>query len=361
MRMKVLFISRDYRLKKDGGSAVVKRNLNLLKSLFNEVTELIIPIPSVFTRIKNVVRKESYGSTSVLMEQVNRCLKENYDLVFFDSSLYGGYLKLFAENNFKTCCFYHNIEYKYYMDKYAVSRKLQDRIMIPYIKYNEKLSTMYATYRITLNERDSVGLYNTYGKKADFLLPTSFDPISVEFLNHNIVDNGLPYVLFVGSNFFANVEALEFLFEEVAPYLNYKIKIVGNVCDAFKNKKVPDNVILAGVVDDLSPYYINALCVVAPIFSGSGLKTKTIEALRYGKNIVGTKECFEGISEQYYPMIGKLCITATDFITAINDNSFEKLNMKSLDLFKDLYSNKAQEDRFKSFLMENFVLMDESE
>ncbi|WP_288911300.1 glycosyltransferase family 4 protein [uncultured Bacteroides sp.] len=361
MRMKVLFISRDYRLKKDGGSAVVKRNLNLLKSLFNEVTELIIPIPSVFTRIKNVVRKESYGSTSVLMEQVNRYLKEHYDLVFFDSSLYGGYLKLFAENKFKTCCFYHNIEYKYYKDKYAVSKKLQDRMMIPYVKYNEKLSTMYATYRITLNERDSLGLHNTYGKKADFLLPTSFDPVSVESLNQNVIDNELPYVLFVGSKFFANVEALEFLFKEVAPYLNCTIKIVGSVCNAFRNRKIPENVILVGVVDDLSPYYVNACCVVAPIFSGSGLKTKTIEALRYGKNIVGTKECFEGISQQYYPMIGKLCITATDFITAINDNSFEKLNTNSLNLFKDLYSNKAQEDRFKSFLMENIYLKDKFE
>lgn len=359
--MKVLFISRDYRSKKDGGTAVVKRNLYLLKSIFSEVKELIIPAPSVPTRIKNIIRKESYGNTSVLMKQISKYLKENFDLVFFDSSLYGGYLKLFAENKFKTCCFYHNIEYKYYMDKYAVSRKLQDRIMIPYIKFNEKLSTMYATYRITLNERDSVGLYNTYGKKADFLLPTSFDPISVEFLNQNITNNESPYILFVGSNFFANVEALDFLFNEVAPYLNCKIKIVGNVCNAFKNRKIPDNVTLVGVVDDLLPYYVNAQCVIAPIFSGSGLKTKTIEALRYGKSIVGTKECFEGIAQQYYPMIGNLCVTAKDFITAINDSSFEKLNTNALHLFKEVYSNIAQEKRFKIFLMQDVFLMNEFE
>lgn len=34
--------------------------------------------------------------------------------------------------------------------------------------------------------------------------------------------------------------------------------------------------------------------MVMPIFSGSGMKVKTAEALMYGKFLIGTKEAFEG-------------------------------------------------------------------
>lgn len=356
---KVLFVSRDYTIKRDGGSAVVKRNLFLLKQLFDEVTEFRIPIPSLFTRCKNILLMESYGNTRILKNEAIKHLTKTYDLVFFDSSLYGGYLRLFAMKGFNVCCFYHNVEYKYYSDKYYISRKLQDRFMLPYIRYNELLSTNYAAFRVTLNERDSSELMKLYGKKADFLLPTSFDPLDVNWLNSQIDSQNTPYILFVGSNFYANVEGIDFFLKEVAPYINCNVKIVGNVCEVFKHKKLPSNVLLIGMVDDLTSYYVNALCVIAPIFSGSGLKTKTIEAFRYGKRIIGTKESFVGVPSEYYSIMGEVCSTAEDFIESINSLSSyacQYINLEILDLFNKLYSNQAIEKRFKDFLIANRVL-----
>lgn len=350
--MRTLFVSRDYSLKRDGGCTVVKRNLLLLKHFFDEVIEMSIPIPSSFTRLKNIIGRESYGNTRLLKSQIRKHLEEKYDFVFFDSSLYGGYLKLFADRGSKVCCFYHNVEYKYYSDKYNVSKKLQDKLMVPYIKYNETLSTNFSTYRITLNERDSSDLMNAYGKKADFILPTSFSSLDLDLLE-NAMGKETSYVLFVGSNFFANVEGLEFFFKEVAPYINCRVKIVGNVCDVFKRSQLPSNVVLVGMVDDLLPYYVNASCVIAPIFSGSGLKTKTIEALRYGKKIVGTQESFEGIPQRYYSIIGQLCTTASEFINAVNSLDEKGCNREVINLFNELYSDNAQEKRFHSFLREN--------
>ena len=357
--MKALFVSRDYTLKRDGGSAVVKRNLFLLKQSFDEVVELCVPIPSLFTRCKNILFRESYGNTLSLKKEVIKHLNNTYDLVFFDSSLYGGYLKLFAKKGFNICCFYHNVEYKYYLDKYNLSRKLQDRIMLPYIRYNELLSTNYATFRVTLNERDSSDLMKMYGKKANFLLPTSFDSLDVDWLNCQIDTQNIPYILFVGSNFYANVEGMEFFIKKVAPYIKYNVKIVGNVCEVFKHKNLPSNVLLIGMVDDLTSYYVNALCVIAPIFSGSGLKTKTIEAFRYGKRIIGTKESFVGVPREYYSIIGEVCSTAGDFIESINSLSSyasQYINLEILDLFNKLYSNQAIEKKFKDFLIANSVL-----
>lgn len=348
--MKVLFVSRDYRQKKDGGSIVVYRNLSILKQLSDSVDEFVIPIPSTWTRIKNILFRENYGNTSVLRKQMKQFLKQKYDLVFFDSSLYGEYLRIFSQRGFKTCCFYHNIEFKYYEAKYKISRKIQDFVMVYYVKYLERLSTDFATYRFVLNERDKLQLLQIYSKKADFLFPTSFDPINLSNLDTCKCLEEPPYVLFIGSNFFANVEGLDFLIKKVAKYIKYRVMVVGNVCDVFRNCQLPSNIILKGMVEDLLPYYSNALCVVAPIFSGSGLKTKTIEALRYGKYIIGTKESFEGIPSQYISKIGKLCMTDVDFIDAINTLEIKTFNVESLHLFLNFYSNQAQKERLSAFL-----------
>ena len=42
------------------------------------------------------------------------------------------------------------------------------------------------------------------------------------------------------------------------------------------------------------PWYRGALAVVAPIRSGSGMKTKVAEALMHGKRVVGLPEAFVG-------------------------------------------------------------------
>lgn len=351
--MKVLFISKDYNSRTDGGCIVTKRNLEFVTRIADEVDVLKIPRPSLLTRIKNILLLECYGNTTNLKKRVKYFLTQEYDLIFFDGSLYGVYLKMFVNQGFKVCCFFHNVEYKLYSDKYKIRRRLSDKIMISYVKYNEGLSAELASYKIALNERDSIGLLELYGVSVDFLFPTSFKSIDHNLLfSHN--NSRPPYLLFVGSNFFANTEGLNFFFKEVAPSIKYDIRIVGNVCDAFKDSILPSNVILEGVVEDLFPYYVNALCVIAPIFSGSGLKTKSIEALRYGKFIIGSQESFEGIPNSYISRVGKLCSNKTDYINAINGldcNSF--VNKESLKVFDELYSDCAQFARFSSFLLSN--------
>ena len=105
--MKVLFISKDYNLRKDGGCAVTKRNIDMIRQIFDEVVELQIPVPSIFTRVKNMLLREEYGSTNHIRKLLDNYLRSNWDLVFCDSSLYGGYLRKFSSKDIITCCFYH--------------------------------------------------------------------------------------------------------------------------------------------------------------------------------------------------------------------------------------------------------------
>lgn len=343
---KILIVSRDIHLKQDGGTLVSKRNERLLQRLGFKTERFIIPIPSLETRLGNIIFRQSYGSTQSLLKKYYNVLKKNYDYIFFDGSIYGGYLKKASQLGYKTICFYHNVEAEYYKQKANQTKSIADRMMVPYIRHNERLSTKYSNGRITLNTRDAKLLYSQYGKAADIIMPTSLPSRDIESLYSSKSENDKsdPFLLFVGTNFFANYEGLSRFIENVAPEINCKIKVVGNIKDAFSwNHEIPDNLEFVGRVDSLDEYYLNASAVIAPIFSGSGLKTKTAEAISYGKTVIGYPEAFEGIEYDNYP---GACVSVTsdsEFIEELNALDLQqRYNIMSKKLFHDKLSDDAQ-------------------
>ena len=79
-------------------------------------------------------------------------------------------------------------------------------------------------------------------------------------------------------------------------------------------------------------------------FSGSGLKTKTVEALSFGKTIIGFPEAFEGIDFEKYQG-ACICVASDyDFINKINEvNPNQLYNEMSDKLFNEKLSDEAQQ------------------
>lgn len=339
--MKILIVSRDVFQKNDGGTLVSKRNERLLKKLGYEVNRFIIPQPSLLTRLHNFIFKESYGETKKLRNNFIQELNKDFDIIFFDSSTYGGFVKLAKNFGKKTICFYHNVELVYYEQKALVTKNLFDKLIVRYIQYNESISTILADAIITLTERDSLGLKNLYNREANLIMPTSFESRDIDSLYRENRKKELPYILFVGTNFFANVEGLEYFLANIAPKINFNVLIAGNIESAFQDKRnIHKNVKFLGQVESLDELYVNATAVIAPILSGSGLKTKTAEAFSYGKTVIGTKEAFTGIDISRSSNAGILVNNDTEFIEAINslDKNFI-LNKASLELFNSQLSD----------------------
>jgi len=76
-----------------------------------------------------------------------------------------------------------------------------------------------------------------------------------------------------------------------------------------------------GSVENLGEWYSLARFVIAPIFDGSGMKTKVAEALMHGKKVVGTLEAFSGYEAA--PGAGWVCRTADDFVASINEAQYK--------------------------------------
>ena len=158
--------------------------------------------------------------------------------------------------------------------------------------------------------------------------------------------------MFVGSNFFPNVEGINWFIDHIAKHINLDVRIVGGCCQnpLLQKRPLPANVFLEGYVDDLSAFYKNAVAVIIPIFHGSGMKTKTIEALSYGKTIIGTKEAFVGITADYN-RIGGLCNSPVEFIdkiSALDKNN--RVNEYSLNIFNSNFSEEIFIEKLYAFL-----------
>ena len=161
------------------------------------------------------------------------------------------------------------------------------------------------------------------------------------------------FALFVGGTFYANRAGIAWFVEHVVPRIHSKICIVGRGFEALRQELERDGKVeVVGAVDHLADWYRDAHFVIAPIFDGSGMKTKVAEALMYGKKIIGTPEAFSGY-EEIAGVAGRMCITVEDFVTAIDEA--DALVRSSFDgelraIYEEKYSYEAALARFKVIL-----------
>lgn len=89
-------------------------------------------------------------------------------------------------------------------------------------------------------------------------------------------------LIFVGNMSYApNVAAVQFLIEQILPLLPNNIKVL--IAGANPSKEVmrlaSENVVITGWIDDIREAYANAKVFVAPLFIGTGLQNKLLEAM----------------------------------------------------------------------------------
>lgn len=352
--MKILYIAREYGSEKTGANCVMKRNRDALREIIgsNNLLEHYIPKISKKLFILSFLQLESVGIPKSKRRKIYRKILEfKPDYVFIESSSWGSFYKMLSNKSIKSICFAHNLDTSLTRQKISF-RSLFSSIPIYLLtRFNERRTLKYADKLICLNDRDSNDFYKTFRRKADIILPITFPEKKIEDLsaNNKKSDN---YYIFVGSDFFPNVKGISWFIKNVAPFVKCDFHIVGSCCTnkSLKNITCPSNVKLIGYAEDLDAEYKNSVGVIAPIFQGSGMKTKTIEALSYGKSVYGSDEAFAGIICDF-EKIGGLCNTAEEFIECLNSSDGNILNKYSLQLFNNYYSNTSFIKKLQNFLV----------
>ncbi len=280
---------------------------------------------------------------------------KKWDFIFVDSSTIGYIIKK-SKIKAPIIVFYHNIEKNYAFNKV---KNAGIAYIVAFVSYwiNEMIITKMAKKIILLNDRDNLELQKLYGRKADYILPITFEDIvderELQEYKFNIGND--VKLLFVGSKFEPNIDGITWFVENVMKHLNskFKLQIVGKGMEHLKNKLSRNNVEVIGTVESLNQYYYEADAVVLPIFYGDGMKVKTAEAMMYGKRIFATDEALEGYNIGTTENIFR-CNDTDTFVSCINniENWHNRYNIDVRENYKENYDTKVIKNNFKKFIFD---------
>ena len=249
--------------------------------------------------------------------------------------------------------FFHNCEARFFLGSFRQAKTIRSLGVLLANWLAERRTVRFSDNLICLNERDSAQLRALYGRGATHVSPIALQDRLPAVLPAGGGPDAERYALFVGGTFYANHAGIAWFAEHVAPRIPIKTRVVGAGFELLKQQlERHGNVEVIGSVESVAPWYLGAQFVVAPIFDGSGMKTKVAEALMFGKMIVGTPEAFAGY-EDVAVRAGLVCSTASDFVNAIDrvtKGPVPEFNPELRALYEQKYSFGAARSRLAQIL-----------
>lgn len=318
--MKLLYVKYATNNKKaNGGDIGNARNYQYLSNIVDKENIYDFVLPYYSNKLQTLFYT-LLGFSGGVKFNTNRNIynfakKNCIDCIFIDSSIIGPISKKIYKKFF-VIHFFHNVESLYYKQYFSSKKKYITKFLkVKTVKIIEKRACDYSSQIITLNLRDSNEIEMMYGRKADFQIPILFrDRFDIAKTNC-ICDIDL---LFIGFDFYGNTEGLFWFIENCLDKINGSLIVIGGGMDKYSNRYKNKRVLFKGFVENLDEYLYKTKAVVLPIISGSGMKTKTCEALMFGKTIFGTQEAFEGYDGIETSGCYK-CNSSAEFIISINN------------------------------------------
>ena len=298
-----------YKYRKDAFYKAPNANIRVLKVCKNSTAVKCWNAIKLFFLFPTFTIRFSWRLLFFLKRAMRR---EHYDLIYLDHSqtaLYG----LFFKNEQKLLMSHDVMLQRYQRASSLVSR---------WVRFTEKKVMSAPALSIwTFSEKDAALIRDGYGLDSRV---TSF------FLDATIA-NAVPQKISDEFVFFGkwkradNFDGLRWFFENVYPDLpkNWNFVIIGIGMPAdfeMKLRELP-NVKCLGFVDDPYGMIANAKALIAPIFSGAGVKVKVYEALACGTPVIGNDAAFEGISSEWKEFMLQ-AESAGDYIRAMNATAF---------------------------------------
>lgn len=110
-------------------------------------------------------------------------------------------------------------------------------------------------------------------------------------------------ILFLSGASPFNMNGLQWFLDEIFPLIIKKIPeckliIGGSICNKLKHLETHRNVIIQGLIDDVDKFYRQGDICINPTYQGTGLKTKTFEAVSYDKIEIAHPHSSIGIFEK---------------------------------------------------------------
>lgn len=148
------------------------------------------------------------------------------------------------------------------------------------MKYENSIFEYFEHHTI-ISEQDKQYIFHTHRDKIHVIA----NGIDEYFLSHTEETKKEADIVFIGNMSYApNVTAAEFIVKEILPQLptETKVKIAGSSPSREVLRLASSQVEITGFVEDIRTAYKSAKLFVAPMFLGTGLQNKLLEAMALG-------------------------------------------------------------------------------
>jgi hypothetical protein len=240
-----------------------------------------------------------------LYRAASRLLRnESFDYLLVDYGLAAVYGKLLA-SRFRIPMIYcsHNVEYRMYLAQSKTD--LRRGVLAPYVFLAERAACRAATLVVAISESDGRQYRKWIGAERIEVIPQGFD---AEVCNpfYPPPPPLPPVVLFVGNfRLDHNREAARLIAQEISPEVlqarpDVVFRLIGS--EPPRHWSGPQ-IEFTGFVDDLAPHLRRANLVIAPMPFGTGMSTKIVSALAFGKTVLTTPAGAGAIPRRHRQMV----------------------------------------------------------
>lgn len=223
---------------------------------------------------------------------------ELYDLVSVEFTRYPFVVKAAKKHNIPVVIRIHNVEKDYFHNLFvtqkSIARKMQE---IFYSKQEEK-SIKIADALIALTKEDKERMIELYGES--YRNNIVINPVCIRDRGNNASADRRS-VLITGSLWYGpNAEGVIWFLKNVWSIFAEQFDVPLQIAGSKPNEEIRclsrlyRNVELVENPEDMVSFFEHALCYIAPIFSGAGMKVKIAEAMMHGVPIIATEHALIG-------------------------------------------------------------------
>lgn len=343
--------------------AVVKKPLTTSKNMSYmkkvAVKTIFSPLPMVAYKFKD---EEMY---TLLEESIKR---NKYDLIYIDHLQLAVYESLFKKYDLTFYLDQHNCESQIIKRQVDKEQSFAKKLFLSYeylkLKRFEETMLKKAEKVVVLSQEDKEVMTKNIAINMDkfVIIPIPVESDYKKDVKSNIKEE--IKLIFLGTlSWYPNSQGLGWFLDKVIPLLEensvkYSFYIVGKDPGKDIMSKCVNNpkIVVTGYVDDINEYIEKCDVMVVPIFIGSGMRVKILEALAKAIPVISTEVGAEGIDVKNQESI-LISNNEQEFYENIlklkNEELYKLLQQNGLQLFQEKYSYQAIENLIREKLFKD--------
>jgi glycosyltransferase involved in cell wall biosynthesis len=264
-----------------------------------------------FNLLKNILKTVPYNVERFFNKAVENKLRKiltetSFDVIIFESLYMAEYLPLFKKysksNIFLRC---HNIEYKLWIKRAQLEVNIFKKLYANKLAYKLKkyeTSSFNNFKNIICITADDEADVKTHAPNSRIITI----PFAAEIQNKNaFIQKEKTSFFHIGAmDWQPNIDAVNWVIENIIPSIlkstnDFTFYIAGkNMGKNFLDMQT-SQLIVAGEVESASDFIQKHDVLIAPIFSGGGMRVKIVEAMQVGKVVITTSLGAAGIPKFY--------------------------------------------------------------